>query len=332
MLEELLKFDFLGTRKELNFVLFQALVPGKEQRISEVVKFCKSSMFSINRSIDGILYLLRFIEFIDLEGEYISLNINNFDPRDFYQEPDYFQNPHFFKHLLSKFLNDKQNIDFFSAEVLKLSHVDRHYYLKSNHIKLEYFPIRNLFLNLSFLEKRPHVVGNLYVSEKFHDIFNELIINELQIKTRAKFTLSQLKSSIKRKEEVGGDAEIFVLNFEKARLKGHPSLERVERISLEYVNAGFDIISFNDADSLIHDRFIEVKSFQNELSFYWSKNEIHKAKELSDKYFLYLVDRSKMVSQDYLPKIFQNPYEKIFESELWKKETENWKIWFDDED
>ena len=79
-------------------------------------------------------------------------------------------------------------------------------------------------------------------------------------------------------------------------------------------------------DSFINNRFIEVKSYNNEISFYWSKNELEKAKELKSKYFLYLVDRSLMNQDGYVPKVFQNPFKKIFENDLWRKEIESWKI------
>ena len=109
-------------------------------------------------------------------------------------------------------------------------------------------------------------------------------------------------------------------------MNDHSSFEKIELISDVYVNAGYDIISFNDLDSFIIDRFIEVKSYREEISFYWSKNEVEKAKELATKYYIYLVDRSLMNKKDYVPKIIQDPYKKIFENEFWKKETENWKI------
>lgn len=76
------------------------------------------------------------------------------------------------------------------------------------------------------------------------------------------------------------------------------------------------------------DRYIEVKSFSGEPLFYWSRNEVQIARELMDKYFLYLVDRDKMSEPGYTPKMYQNPYQKLFENEFWKKEPETWRISF----
>jgi len=135
-----------------------------------------------------------------------------------------------------------------------------------------------------------------------------------------------LEKWLDQKNEAGKQSELFVLQYEQNRMNDHSSFEKIELISDVYVNAGYDIISFNDLDSFIIDRFIEVKSYREEISFYWSKNEVEKAKELATKYYIYLVDRSLMNKKDYVPKIIQDPYKKIFENEFWKKETENWKI------
>ena len=97
-------------------------------------------------------------------------------------------------------------------------------------------------------------------------------------------------------------------------------------ISEEFVNAGYDIESFNASDSISIDRFIEVKSYDGEKSFFWSKNEIDKAKELKDRYFLYLVNRKQIGIPSYKPHIIQNPYSRVFENDLWEIEPVNWKI------
>ncbi|MFP4486489.1 MAG: N-acetylmuramoyl-L-alanine amidase [Campylobacterales bacterium] len=50
------------------------------------------------------------------------------------------------------------------------------------------------------------------------------------------------------------------------------------------------------------------------------------AKALGDKYFIYLVDRSKIGNKKYSPIIYQNPYKKIYNSDLWSKEADSWRL------
>lgn len=84
-----------------------------------------------------------------------------------------------------------------------------------------------------------------------------------------------------------------------------------ERISEYNVSAGYDIVSFVSIESLIPDKFIEVKSCSDERwIFYISKNELDVAKRKQDSYFLYLYNRKKRNFR-----IIQNPYKLLFESE-----------------
>ena len=66
--------------------------------------------------------------------------------------------------------------------------------------------------------------------------------------------------------------------------------------------------------------------YEGEKSFFWSKNEIDKAKELKDRYFLYLVNRKQIGTPSYKPHIIQNPFNRVVENDLWEIEPVNWKI------
>ena len=128
------------------------------------------------------------------------------------------------------------------------------------------------------------------------------------------------------KNKYGLEAENFVCEFEKMRLKGHLQEKRIKIISDIDVSAGYDIVSFNNLGSENHDRFIEVKSFSGDIQFYWSINEIRVAELKQSQYFLYLINREKMTEKDYSPYIIQNPFQSIFENDTWLKNVETWKI------
>jgi hypothetical protein len=185
-------------------------------------------------------------------------------------------------------------------------------------------------ISIGFLWRDPTMgTSDLMVNHVWNAVFREVILDHLNIQgqsNKKRISLSQLKEQINRQEELGKEAEIFVLNFEKRRLFAHPSIDNINIISENHANAGFDIESFNDIDSVFLDRFIEVKSYSQNLVFYWSQNEIDMARELAPKYFLYLVDRDRMSQSGYVPRIFQNPYFIIFESEFWQKEPDGWKV------
>jgi len=325
MLEGLLRHDKLGNRDELLLFLFDG-ISHRQQSVSGLKTYCTSQLFSIGRSFNGILELFRFMGFIILEDENVMLNEGVFNHSEFIQK-NYFQQHHFFQHLIEALQNEGVINEVFNSENIKFNHKLNRFYILDNKFPYRYFPLRNLMLSTGFFERDETIPNHLVIRTEFGQLFRHFVVDGIDHRSsRIKMSLSDLKELLKIKEQAGRAAEEFVISFEKTRLNGHPTLDKVVRISEDNVEAGYDIESFSDVDSIVVDRFIEVKSFTSQISFYWSKKEVDTARQLKDKYFLYLVDRERMEEPGYLPKTFQDPYEKIFESELWKKETMNWRI------
>jgi hypothetical protein len=129
----------------------------------------------------------------------------------------------------------------------------------------------------------------------------------------------------------GKSAEIKTVQREKERLKRYHQfddeiLDKVKRISESNTSAGYDIDSFN-GEKFIVDRHIEVKCTTGKYPiFYWSKNEIEKAKELENQYFIYLWINFGKKDERLLDPI-QNPYREIYENDSIKKEPKTvWRI------
>ena len=117
-----------------------------------------------------------------------------------------------------------------------------------------------------------------------------------------------------RKKQVGDIGEELTMEHEIKRLAGHGDLaDRVGQVSVINPYAGYDIESFDGPQSnTCHDRFIEVKATSDiRPKFFWSRNEIRKAREYGDRYWIYLwtdIDRSKKLHK------IQNPYVELFET------------------
>ena len=168
---------------------------------------------------------------------------------------------------------------------------------------------RNLLLQLHALREQ---AGNLVISSEYEDIFAEY-----QKEHKICMSLEKLKMQLVDQESQGERAEQFVLSYEAKRLEGHPYLSKIKQISIIDVTAGYDILSYNGVDSKSLDRFIEVKSYLGSPHFYWSQNEIEKARLYEDKYCIYLIDASKVDVPEYEPQIIQNPAANILESDQW---------------
>ena len=167
--------------------------------------------------------------------------------------------------------------------------------------------------------------GLLMINVDYLDVFQDSVIAIVNSSNRIKKTIEALKKDLEQKHIYGEEAEEFVLAYELKRLENHPQKEKIEQISKDDVSAGYDIQSFHVDTSVLINRFIEVKSFDSVVRFYWSKNEVETAKALRKDYFLYLVDRSQMLDEDYEPIIIQDPFFNVFENEdYWDKEAQSW--------
>ena len=166
-----------------------------------------------------------------------------------------------------------------------------------------------------------HIQGYV-LNKKYKSFFEKLytIVNT----NRRNISVEEFKQSLERNERYGMEAEEFVFNFELKRLN---QVKEIEWISRYIVNAGYDIASYNHENDSNHNRFIEVKSYSGgNLSFYWSKNELKESKRRLSNYWIYLVDRTKILEEDYEPIMINNPFYKIFQNENWSKSIENYKI------
>mgnify|MGYP001032254060 CR=1 FL=1 len=214
------------------------------------------------------------------------------------------------------FDNNVLNIEMFQYNLIKNQIIFRNELLH-----LHFSGVRNYLTTTDFFEiERNNSITTFYINNKYGNFIKKKIKNTKKI-----FSLKQLKQQMEENEIAGEKAEIFVLNYEKKRI-GFPLAEKIQRISDFYVNAGYDIASYNDITSIEHDRFIEVKAISNNNQFYWSRNEYEKAKILGNRYFLYLIDLSSVEKKDYVPLIIQNPSYSIINSDEYIVETENYKI------
>lgn len=154
------------------------------------------------------------------------------------------------------------------------------------------------------------------VAEPFEAIFLEVARKSNIRHARRLLTAEQFAARRDRDAANGLLAEEWVLSQERERLKDHPLLDQVRRVSDEDVSAGFDILSFSSPNALQHDLHIEVKSYVGSRRFFWSRNEIEIAEELGEQYSLYLVDRSAMAMPSYSAQVIKGPYSALFQTGL----------------
>ena len=199
---------------------------------------------------------------------------------------------------------------------------DTYVYNPSTSKRLKESSIRNFFIDLGVIEYL--YVKNLY---KITDAYIDAYLSFLD---SIKLSPKRLKTMQKNKEILGESAELCIIEYEKKKLLKYPELvKKIIHIALEDVSAGYDIQSWsiNKKDKKKELMYIEVKAISmNKKRFYWSKNEIKKAKAAKNKYYLYLIPVIDDNTFDIKNlKIIQNPSDNLFlDSSNWDKEVETY--------
>lgn len=321
-IEEILKYDNLGTASQHHYLFFEIFDQDASCPYEDLKIVFANKSIEYGLSFRGMIKLLVWLSVIELSSNKIITA--NFSPISHIA----FEK-HFIKLILQK-LNDSQMLkEFISYGDLKYDAEINKMIIKESCIPLKFSGFKKLLISYGFFYYLKEATGSLIINENFIDIFENDLMPKIRTGTswaKSKLSIEQLKEILKLHEEMGNKAEEYVHEFERKRLVGHQLIERIMRISSWDARAGYDIVSFNDLNSSEINRFIEVKAFSNSLHFYWTQNEVTVSKRLGLKYFLYLVDLSKIEKVDYTPIIIQNPSSEVFESERWIYESMFWFI------
>lgn len=163
---------------------------------------------------------------------------------------------------------------------------------------------------------RDHLTSTTWrIGNQYADRFVQAVARSNEALALGTLSAKELQRRMVENAEAGLKAEEWVVRYEKDRLKDHLFRRQIRRISDRHTDAGFDVLSFRDQSSIVHNWLIEVKSFVGAPRFYWTANEIECAKREGERYVLYLVDRSKIRLHGYEPFVIRGPYEFFFGAE-----------------
>ncbi|HEY8784763.1 DUF3883 domain-containing protein [Flavobacterium sp. UBA6046] len=328
MFKELLNHNQIGTKIEIGYILFDVLRSDIFKGVDDIKIQCLHYSYSFGNCFNGTIFLLNTLNLIITENGSICRN----PELDIYSQESFFETGFFFEKIIELLENNQQFANFFNSNTVKFSIEKASYYLRDSHLPIKHSTIKRILINTDLLVKDSIVRTIFYVNEKYVDVFNRLVINKMQLsalswRKKRQLTLESLKKQQQQQEELGLQAELFVLCYEQSRLAKHPLILQINRISDEYSNAGYDIESFNDVDTILINRYIEVKSFSRSISFFWSINEIQIARDKQDEYFIYLVNRDEMELPGYCPLMISNPYKYIYENPDWKRDVGQYKFY-----
>jgi len=290
MLEELKSKIYRGKKGDIVYFLSE-IIGKKTLAIKVIKKLCEYSLFVSTSDAEALVVFSSYLKFVEIKDDKVKLSLKMRsllnDKKAFIQE--------IIKEILCELFNLIPNTDIFQYDLIEKSYIIRHEY-----IPLSLTIFRDILVNLLvFVIKRAPDKTSFILNSDYEETLTNIFA-----KSQRKITLEQLMRTLEDQAKKGEEAELFVMEYETKRLGG----KNPKSISTIDVAAGFDIMSYESINSTDFDRFIEVKAIGKNISFYWTANEVAKAKLIGNSYYIYLVDMNQAkVDINYSPLIIPNP-------------------------
>lgn len=316
MLKELSHYENLGTPQYF-WELFDVL-----EKSNQVWTRKEVQEYFFNRLIDGRNIFDGCLPFMELMG-IIKINkdeeiVLDASLLEFLKSQQYL-NGKLIEILFQEIKNDEIFYEIFCSQNISYDIIYHSIQISNSAFHFKYANFKQLLIDFDFLLLHPDKqINKLVINSKYKKVFDKTVLLEIR---KRKIGIEELKKSLEQQQTYGEEAEKFILHFENQRLKNQKNIDWVAEY---WVNAGYDVASYNDIESKKQNRFIEVKSYSGQPNFFWSRNEIETARIRKDKYFLYLVNRDKMEFENYTPIIIQNPYQFVLKNDTWNKRVEKY--------
>ena len=323
MSSSVLSSEKFAAGEQIAFLLKEALSVKIARSVDDLASFCEEKSISLSLSLGATLGLLEYISFIKQEnGKFSKYEDRTLSNGTLFEKLS--------EALFVQMAKDGMISQFISPEAMEYDSVRDAVCVRNNFISLEFSALKNLLISIGFFRRHDLSANLLEVHERYRGLFESSIIPAIKEERfsgveNKKLSLAALKRIQEMNEIYGKEAEDFVLLYERGRIGDSEKVKKIRAISDLQCDAGYDIISFESPHSARIDRFIEVKSFTEKPTFFWSENEVETARIKRGEYFLYLVDRQLIENDGYEPLIINDPYEKVFLNEReWQREAKTW--------
>jgi len=322
MLEELRRYRNFGTPNYF-FELLSTLKGNQEATYirTDIEKLFYNRVIDGRSIFDGCIEIAIKTEILVFENDFLSLSNGVVDSLNSISQ----MRDKFVEYLFKALKDDDEFHKIFCSDYLSHDIIYKSLQINNRAFSLKYSNFKQLLIDFEAIKSHPTTELNSFIiNNRYKKLFDKTVLPEIK---KRKIGIEEFRKAMEQKQIYGEEAEKFVLNFEFIRLKKQKEIDWVA----EYiVNEGYDIASYNHESDELLNRFIEVKSYDGETPyFFWSRNEYSVAKRKKDYYWLYLVNRSEMNREDYVPIMVQNPFDTILrDDEVWDKQIEKYKIEF----
>jgi hypothetical protein len=320
MLEELRSYRNFGTPNYF-FELLRTLKAKQDATYTrtDIDKLFYNRVIDGRSIFDGCLEIAISTEILEVENDFLILSSGVVDSLNSISQ----MRDIFVEYLFKALKDDNEFHKIFCSNYLSHDIIYKSLQINNRAFSLKYSNFKQLLIDFEVIKTHPTTELNSFIiNNKYKKLFDKTVLPAIK---KRKLSIEDFREAMVQQQIYGEEAEKFVLNFEFTRLNEQKEIDWVA----EYiVNEGFDIASYNHELDEFPNRFIEVKSYDGTIPyFFWSRNEYSVAKLKKDDYWLYLVNRSEMNKAEYIPIMIQNPYEEIHSNdENWDKQIEIYKV------
>ena len=320
MLKDLRRFDNLGS-PEYFYELFRNLNSSEVVwRKDDIDTYFRNRVIRGRSIFDGCILLAQTISIINI-GDDGTIALNGIIEDFLFSEKQMCDK--FVEALFLAIKDDSIFQDIFSSKNISYDIIYHSIQINNSAFGFKNASLKQLLIDFDVIRIHPTTeIKKFILNSRYKKLFDKTILPEIRKK---KLGIDELKQLLEQQSIYGEEAERFVLNYEAIRLENKEGIDWVAEYS---VAEGYDIASFETKESASIDRFIEVKSYQGNPYFFWTRNEIDISRIKGKSYFLYLVDRLRLNSPDYVPLIIQDPFNNILSDSNWDKQVEKYKITF----
>jgi hypothetical protein len=312
MSNALRKCSEIGTKDEVACFLC-SIIGGRTISFEDVGILCSHVRGNLSLRPDALTDFLSFARVIDLDAENQMVSLSS-RYVDLLNHPD-----KMIAAVVSATLDELFAGGIITGEHFSYDSRKDSYTFNNEWLALEWSSIRNLLISCDFLRVRVEDSRTvLEVSSAYEEILSKITETH-----HRKVSLENLKARILENEEAGEIAEQYALAYEKRRIIDLEKAQKIKRISMIDVCAGYDIVSFEGSGSEGYDRLVEVKAVSQNNGFYWSKNEMESARLNGVHYHLCLVDLGRIDDSSYEPYTVADPATVLANSEEWLLEPQS---------
>jgi hypothetical protein len=313
----------LGSRALFEILFRNVFAAGEPVLLGDVRSYCLSTRYGSGLQLDGALELLLNIGVLSAIGDYLRP-----DEEFLRTARDDEIGLALSSRLIDRLVASGEIESLFPVGALSWGKADGELNIHLSQIPIQRLAVIKLFRDLETVLDSEDGAALVRVQEPFSRRLQDAVaVASSRVRAVKRLSPEQLVRLQEAQARQGADAEEYVLGFERKRLCGHAQVQLVHRISLTNTAAGYDIESFEGLKSFLPDRFIEVKSYRGTEHFFLSLGELEAARELGDRYYVYLIDMEKCDSQEYFPQIIRNPAVGLFDnSSDWLATAVNFEI------